>query len=108
MIEKSNQLAVYRDWSSPDGHARTLREQYAYFLPRPQKQRPPSCRSRTVQRGDNRMRETNPRIRENFDKQETIRGLAVASRPDPKRADNWRETIESIVVAFVLAFLFRT
>jgi signal peptidase I len=30
------------------------------------------------------------------------------SRQAPKRADNWRETIESIVVAFVLAFLFRT
>ena len=55
------------------------------------------------------MRETNPRNRETFDKQETIRGLGtVASKPDPKRADNWRETIESIVVAFVLAFLFRT
>ena len=30
------------------------------------------------------------------------------SRKPPRRADNWRETIESIVVAFVLAFLFRT
>src|SRR5258708_2569721 len=26
----------------------------------------------------------------------------------PKNPDNWRETIESIVVAFILAFLFRT
>src|SRR6516162_3969731 len=33
---------------------------------------------------------------------------AGASRKPPRRADNWRETIESIVVAFVLAFLFRT
>ena len=31
-----------------------------------------------------------------------------ASRKPARRADNWRETIESIVVAFVLAFLFRT
>lgn len=28
--------------------------------------------------------------------------------PPPQRPDGWRETIESIVVAFVLAFLFRT
>lgn len=33
---------------------------------------------------------------------------AVASKQDPRRPDSWRETIESIVVAFVLAFLFRT
>ncbi len=33
---------------------------------------------------------------------------AVAASQNPKRPDNWRETIESIVVAFVLAFLFRT
>jgi signal peptidase I len=31
-----------------------------------------------------------------------------AGRQKPKRPDNTRETIESIVVAFVLAFLFRT
>src|SRR5258708_40149664 len=30
------------------------------------------------------------------------------SAQNPKRPDSWRETIESIVVAFVLAFLFRT
>ncbi len=33
---------------------------------------------------------------------------ASSSAQDPKRPDSWRETIESIVVAFVLAFLFRT
>jgi len=33
---------------------------------------------------------------------------AVSSPQNPKQADSWRETIESIVVAFVLAFLFRT
>ena len=33
---------------------------------------------------------------------------AVSPGQNPKRPDNWRETIESIVVAFVLAFLFRT
>lgn len=31
----------------------------------------------------------------------------VASAPPP-RQDSWRETIESVVVAFILAFLFRT
>ncbi|MBI3862914.1 MAG: signal peptidase I [Planctomycetia bacterium] len=33
---------------------------------------------------------------------------ATADRQQQKPPDNWRETIESIVVAFVLAFLFRT
>jgi signal peptidase I len=32
----------------------------------------------------------------------------ATSTQNPKRPDSWRETIESIVVAFVLAFLFRT
>src|SRR5437870_7195751 len=31
-----------------------------------------------------------------------------SSVQNPKRPDSWRETIESIVIAFVLAFLFRT
>lgn len=33
---------------------------------------------------------------------------AAKPGPVPPRHDNWRETVESVVVAFVLAFLFRT
>src|SRR5882724_103299 len=33
---------------------------------------------------------------------------ATSGQPNQKPPDNWRETIESVVVAFVLAFLFRT
>src|SRR5258707_14676185 len=33
---------------------------------------------------------------------------AATSAAVPPRHDSWRETVESIVVAFVLAFLFRT
>ncbi|HEY2253771.1 MAG TPA: signal peptidase I, partial [Planctomycetaceae bacterium] len=36
----------------------------------------------------------------------TTKGSAAGQKP--QNPDNWRETIESIVVAFVLAFLFRT
>ncbi len=37
---------------------------------------------------------------------ETAKGPAAGQKP--QNPDNWRETIESVVVAFVLAFLFRT
>ena len=37
-----------------------------------------------------------------------VSAKGAASEPKPRNPDNWRETIESIVVAFVLAFLFRT
>lgn len=44
---------------------------------------------------------------------EKLPGAAASSKgaapqQNPKHPDNWRETIESVVVAFVLAFLFRT
>jgi signal peptidase I len=35
-------------------------------------------------------------------------GAATDTKPKPKRKDGTRETVESIVVAFILAFLFRT
>src|SRR5689334_2661262 len=35
-------------------------------------------------------------------------GRATTGTAAPQRPDGWRETVESIVVAFVLAFLFRT
>lgn len=38
----------------------------------------------------------------------TVSSKGAAAEQKPKNPDNWRETIESIVVAFVLAFLFRT
>src|SRR5260221_4628460 len=37
-----------------------------------------------------------------------VAGRGASADGKPKNPDNWRETIESIVVAFVLAFLFRT
>ena len=37
-----------------------------------------------------------------------VSAKGAAGDQKPKNPDNWRETIESIVVAFVLAFLFRT
>ena len=49
-------------------------------------------------------------MKSNDEKQQkaAVSAKGAASEPKPKNPDNWRETIESIVVAFVLAFLFRT
>ncbi|HTI51910.1 MAG TPA: hypothetical protein VL475_13195, partial [Planctomycetaceae bacterium] len=38
----------------------------------------------------------------------TGKGAPSKTSAPPQRPDGWRETVESVVVAFVLAFLFRT
>jgi signal peptidase I len=41
-------------------------------------------------------------------KKGAVSAKSAAAEQKPRNPDNWRETIESVVVAFVLAFLFRT
>jgi signal peptidase I len=58
--------------------------------------------------GQRARKEADSKMKPAGKKQPKAASSADSSAQNPKRPDSWRETIESIVVAFVLAFLFRT
>src|SRR5439155_1572925 len=94
-----------------DVDARTMRERYQLFVAREQR----VLRGRLKSRNNNVDAPTaatqgHTAMKPSLERRPT-RAPARGAEPSPKngrRPDNWRETIESIVVAFVLAFLFRT
>src|SRR5438067_1059753 len=123
MFRSSQPLAAQSGWPSFDGETRTLRERYILFMPRepdprPRLSRNPALRAESKKKAKLQMNTAVEKLlRTGRALGRSDAGTSDAgsrapgtdsSRQAPKRADNWRETIESIVVAFVLAFLFRT
>jgi signal peptidase I len=126
-----NPLVALRNWPPGGDQAQTLRERYFLFLPRQDRLRrngaattmaraglhsetttsrstntvPPLLASKTDGTQTNERQRPAP-MKTGKKPPQTVPASSV--KPPPKQPDNTRETIESIVVAFVLAFLFRT
>jgi signal peptidase I len=129
-------FAGSRDWTALSGQNKTLREQYFLFTLRKRSrsrhthsgrvgaEQPgyvgtavPTNKLETTMHSIGRLlrshhervqKEAGERMKMTSEKQGKSSRTGEAPAPAPRRPDNWRETIESVVVAFVLAFLFRT